>query len=159
MSDTIRELIQRLGLEPHPEGGHYREVFRSTRTVTRDGVARSAVTTIHFLLARGQASRWHVVESDEVWCFHQGDDLELITYDPVSLRLQTVRLGAQTRASTRVHVVPAGEWQAARPSGEYSLTGCTVAPGFEFDDFAFVADLPGHEAAFDGPLSAFRDLL
>lgn len=159
MSGPVQDLIDRLGLEPHPEGGHYRETFRSTRTVTRGGVARSAVTTIAFLLARGQVSRWHVVDSDEVWHFLDGDDLELITCDPVSQRLETVRLGSETSDASRVHVVPAGRWQAARPTGEYALAGCTVAPGFEFSDFTFVADLPGHEAAFDGPLSAFRDLL
>lgn len=127
MTPRARELIETLALEPHPEGGWYRQVFKSDERVTRirDGADRSALTTIYFLLVEGTFSAWHRVESDEVWHFYKGDALELLTGDRVT-RLD---------ANYRVHVVKAGEWQAARPLGAYALVGCTVGPGFEFDDF------------------------
>ena len=120
-------LIETLQLEPHPEGGWYRQIYKSVERVTRhrDGAERSAITTIYFLLVAGSESAWHCVQSDEVWHFYEGDPLELRTHDRV------VRLDAEQRA----HVIRAGEWQAARPLGAYTLVGCTVGPGFEFEDF------------------------
>jgi predicted cupin superfamily sugar epimerase len=122
-----KHLIDTLGLQPHPEGGWYRQVFRSGERVTRqrDGAERSALTTIYFLLAEGEQSAWHRVMSDEVWHFYEGDALELLTHaGPMQLD-----------ADNRVLVIPAGEWQAARPLGAYTLVGCTVGPGFDFADF------------------------
>jgi predicted cupin superfamily sugar epimerase len=120
-------LIETLGLQPHPEGGWYRQVFKSDASVTRhaDGASRSALTTIYFLLAEGAVSRLHRVSSDEVWHFYEGDALELTIGDEVVV-LDAVH---------RVRVVPANVWQSARPLGEYALVGCTVGPGFEFEDF------------------------
>ena len=152
-------MIRRLRLEPHPEGGHYREIFRSAHLVRRDSDTRSAVTTIYFLLCRDEISRWHVVASDEIWHHYEGAALEIVTYQPEADRPEIVRLGPEAKASRPVHTVPAGCWQSARTAGEYALVGCTVAPGFEFADFRFVADQPGHEAAFAGPLAAYRALL
>jgi uncharacterized protein len=122
-----QELIESLALEPHPEGGWYRQVYKSRERVTRhhDGADRSAITTIYFLLAAGTYSRWHVVQSDEIWHFYEGDPLELRTRD------ERVVLDA----NHRIHVIPARTWQSARPLGAYSRVGCTVGPGFEFDDF------------------------
>ena len=127
MHPRAQQLIATLGLEPHPEGGWYRQVFRSEERVTRhhDGAERRALTTIYFLLVEGTVSRPHVVKSDEVWHFYEGDPLELAVGD------ERVTLDAEHR----VHVVPARVWQSARPLGAYALVGCTVGPGFEFEDF------------------------
>jgi predicted cupin superfamily sugar epimerase len=134
------ELIRILNLQPHPEGGFYRELFRSSERVHRQSVVRSAATTIYFLLAAGSFSRWHRVTSDEIWHWYEGEPLELLLCPPDFSRVQTVELGAIDAQRTQVHTVPANWWQAARPMGGYALTGCTVAPGFEFADFSFLAD-------------------
>ncbi len=156
---NARELVEKLALLPHPEGGWYREVHRARdRVQTRRG-PRSALTTIHYLLEREQISRWHVVESDEVWHFYSGAALELLEYDPVSTRLERHVLGDVRDGDATVAVIPAGAWQAARTLGEYSLVGCTVGPGFEFDDFRFVAGLQGHAAHFTGELARYAALL
>ncbi len=133
-----RSLIERLELVPHPEGGYYREIFRSTSRVKPDDErpVRSAATTIYFLLAAEQHSRWHRVRSDEIWHFHEGDPLELFLASPEIDRFQSVVLDR----GNPVRVVRAGWWQAARPIGSYSLTACTVAPGFEFADFTLLRD-------------------
>jgi uncharacterized protein len=127
MHPRAQELIDRLALAPHPEGGWYRQVFKSEERVTRlrDGAERTALTTIYFLLVEGTYSAWHRVDSDEAWHFYEGEPLELLTRDRVT-RLDD---------TNRVHVIRAGEWQAARPLGAYALVGCTVGPGFEFEDF------------------------
>ena len=91
--------------------------------------------------------RWHRVRSDEDWHFYEGDPAELLLLDPAGQAVVAVRLGpVGAGASEPVHVVPAGWWQAARPTGAYSLVGCTVAPGFEFEDNDFLRD---DNAAFD----------
>ena len=127
MHPRAQQLIEQLALTPHPEGGWYRQLYKSEVRVTRhaDGATRHALTTIYFLLVEGTYSAWHRVQSDEVWHFYEGDALELLTPGSVT-RLD---------ADHRVHVIPANDWQAARPLGAYTLVGCTVGPGFEFDDF------------------------
>ena len=152
-------LIAELGLAPHPEGGHFRELYRSLDLVERDRARRAALTTIYYLLAAGELSRWHVVELDEVYHFHEGDPLELLTYDPAEGAVRRVELGRAEGQRRPLHVVPRGVWQASRPLGEYSLIGCTVAPGFDFADFRFVSDLGDHERHFDGPLADSAALL
>jgi predicted cupin superfamily sugar epimerase len=107
-----------------------------------DRSSRASLTTIYFLLAAGQHSRWHRVRSDEVWHFYEGDPIELLVADPELLQVERVRLGPVPDGMRPVYVVPAGWWQAARPTGAYGLVGCTVAPGFEFDDFSFLRDDP-----------------
>lgn len=141
MDEKAAALIQRLKLEPHPEGGHYREIWRSANMVQPDDGRdeRRAVTTIYFLLAAGEHSRWHRVRSDEVWHFYDGDPLELLTAPRDLLSVETVVLGPGP-SDRHVHTVPANSWQAARSTGSFSLVGCTVAPGFEFEDFCFLAD-------------------
>jgi len=131
-----RQLIDARGLAPHPEGGWYRQVFKSEERVVRlhDGANRSALTTIEFLLVEGTHSAWHRVQSDEVWHFYEGDPLELIVRD--DKRETAVVLDEDYR----VHVVPARAWQSARPLGAYAFVGCTVGPGFEFDDFTMTGD-------------------
>lgn len=135
-------LIRQLSLRPHPEGGWYSEVFRSRGLVEADGRRgeRSALTSIYFLLVEGQCSRWHRVTSDEAWHFYEGNPLELLSCDPDLERLDRVRLGPWDGEVRPTHVVPAGHWQAARPTGAYTLVGCTVGPGFDFADFSLLRD-------------------
>ncbi len=144
MPDRAAELIRTLSLEPHPEGGHYREVFRSLRRVVPDDGrdARSALTTIYFLLRRGECSRLHQVRSDEVWNFHEGAALELTWADvdfakPVRIRLADVSADARPQA-----VVPADAWQGARTTGDYTFVSCVVGPGFDFADFRLLRQDP-----------------
>src|SRR5216117_3981690 len=121
------ETVRRLGLRPHPEGGFYGETFRSSLTIRLpDGRVRSASTAIHYLLPANTWSTWHRVTADEVWHHYEGAPLHLH------------RLGHTATTLDRGNpqaVVPAGVWQAAEPVGDAVLCGCTVAPGFEFDDF------------------------
>ena len=100
-----------------------------------------------------------MVALDEVWHFHEGEPLELLTCDPGARRVEVLRLGPPSSDGARPqHVVPRGVWQAARPTGAYALVGCTVAPGFDFADFQFLADLPDADEIFRGPLAAFESL-
>lgn len=157
---TPQQWIERLDLTPHPEGGHYREFYRSPRMVKADTGRRNAVTIIHFLLQSGEHSRWHVVESDEIWRHSAGGALELFDYSPMDRTLAIHRLGPLDEQNANLaHIVPAGHWQAARPLGDYSLVECTVAPGFDFADFQMVADIAGHADRFEKELRTWRDLL
>ena len=124
-------MIEELNLEPHPEGGFYRQIYKSPITIVEGERTRAALTIIHFLLPAGQISRWHRVTSDEVWTHLQGDALRLFRVDGSSVVLDN---------NTPLHVVPAGEWQAAEPLGAYALVACFVAPGFEFEDFTMMAN-------------------
>lgn len=159
-----RELIARLALQPHPEGGWYREIYRSTGGIDTPRGRRAALTTIYYLLEYSQLSRWHVVASDEVWHHYGGEPLELLAYDPVTRKLrQRVLASPSDRGPSSdaepVAVIERGIWQAARSLGEYSLLGCTVGPGFEFEDFRFVAALPDHAEHFTGPMRDLSRLL
>jgi len=160
--ETADQIIRRLGLSPHPEGGYYAETFRSTERVTLpDGRIRAAGTAIYFLLPEGSFSAFHRVAADEVWHHYGGLPLELVTISPDGGLLRTL-LGRDLASGERPqHVVPAGHWQGARPmvptsstgkagvvgNGEagstggdgFALVGCTVSPGFDFEDF----DMPG----------------
>lgn len=137
METRAAHLIRTLELQPHPEGGYFREVFRSPHAVQPLGPAarptRAALTTIFFLLPEGRYSRWHRVASDEAWHFYEGDPLDLYWVDADVVH--HARLGRVGEGVRPVHVVPAGCWQAARPTGAYTLVGCTVGPGFDFADF------------------------
>lgn len=140
MDDRADHLIRALDLSAHPEGGYYREVFRSPMTVhPADGRdSRSSLTSIYFLLIAGDHSSWHVVQSDEAWHHYEGDPLELSIIDPNSFKITRLVLGPIGEGQQPVQVVPAGHWQAARTLGAYTLAGCSVAPGFEFSDFALM---------------------
>lgn len=141
MHDRPKDLIKELQLQPHPEGGYFREIFRSAHRVQPldQRATRSALTTIYYLLTKGQHSRWHRVASDETWHFYEGDPLEVYWIDDRDIVHEEV-LRTVTSKTHPVCVVPAGCWQAARPLGEYSLLGCTVAPGFDFNDFEMLSD-------------------
>lgn len=158
-TDQVTELIARLGLEPHPEGGWYREVHRSSHVLQTDRGPRAALTSIYFLLEARQHSRWHVVTSDEAWHYACGAPLELLSYEPRSGVRRRRVLGAPQDGQEPIGVVAAGEWQAARSLGAWTLVGCDVGPGFDFEDFSFVASVGGHQAAFAGELAPWSSLL
>ena len=132
------DIIEQLGLHPHPEGGWYKEMYRSANLVHHAARERSAMTAIYFLLEEGQVSRWHVVDADEIWNYYEGSTLELLVGTPDLEKVEVIRLGEVSSGGVPFYVVPAGYWQAARSTGEYSLVGCTVAPGFEFAGFRFM---------------------
>lgn len=123
---TATEVIAQLDLAPHPEGGWYRETFRDTAGPE----GRGASTAIYFLLEAGQESRWHRVDAAEVWHFHAGAPL-LLTIGAVEHRLGVDLLAGERPQA----VVPSGVWQKARSLGDWTLVGCTVAPGFDFAGF------------------------
>lgn len=124
------EVVQLLGLLPHPEGGFYRESFRASAP---DG-GRGASTAIYYLLRSGELSAWHRVDADEVWHYYAGAPLELRLSDGGEPAV--LRLGPDLAAGERPQaVVPAHVWQSARPLGEWTLVGCTVAPAFQFSGF------------------------
>ena len=140
---TARDVIRLLDLKPHPEGGHFRETFRDTSFVIpaplaghgSAGVGRAASTAIYFLLARGERSHWHRVDAAEVWHWHAGAPLALDIVCAHRPR-ERVTLGADLAAGERPQaVVPAHAWQTAQSLGDWTLVGCTVAPGFEFANF------------------------
>ena len=129
---TAADIIRLLNLKPHPEGGHYRQTFRDTRMIDS---SRAASTAIYFLLARGERSHWHRVDAVEVWHYYAGAALELEIADEKGRR-ERVTLGCDLAAGERPQaIVPAHAWQAARSLGDWTLVGCTVAPGFEFAAF------------------------
>jgi len=129
---SAAEIIARLDLKPHPEGGHYRETFRDGRT---DAGGRAASTSIYFLLARGERSHWHRVDAAEIWHYYAGSALSLLIAED-GKPAQTMTLGIDLRAGERPQaVVPARAWQSAETTGEWTLVGCTVAPGFDFAGF------------------------
>ena len=149
----VDELVRALGLQPHPEGGYYKETYRARAQVETPRGARAAGTAIYYLLPRGEFAAWHQVASDEVWHFYDGAPLTLYLLNEQGL--EAVALGREVSRGERPQViVPAGVLQAAVPRGDYTLVGCTVAPGFDFADWelpardALVARYPEHAELF-----------
>ena len=126
---SAQDLIRMLALKPHPEGGHFRETFRDPYQIA-DG--RSVSTAIYFLLARGERAHWHRIDAVEIWHWYAGAPLQLeIAAAPG--RVERVTLGGDISAGLRPQaVVPPQAWQAAQTLGDWTLLGCTVAPGFDF---------------------------
>ncbi len=139
MNKRAQELIEILKLEPHPEGGYFRRVFYSPNSVIHQsgGYTRPAITAIYFLLTQRNVSRLHRLRSDEVWHYYEGAPLELHTVTNIH---RTYLLGPVSENSKPVAVVPSLSWQAARTLGEYTLVGCTVGPGFEYEDFELLKE-------------------
>jgi predicted cupin superfamily sugar epimerase len=134
---TAQDVIRLLDLKPHPEGGHFRETFRDLRQVEGP---RPASTAIYFLLGRGERSRWHRVDAVEIWHWYSGAPLTLeIAQQPIApehLHIEYLTLGGDLAAREYPQAaVPAHAWQSAQSLGEWTLVGCTVAPGFEFSGF------------------------
>jgi uncharacterized protein len=128
---SAADIIARFELKPHPEGGHYRETFRDPRG---DANGRAFSTAIYFLLARGERSHWHRIDAVEIWHYYAGDALMLQIADDSGRR--AVRLGDDLAAGEvpQAIVLPRA-WQAAESTGDWTLVGCTVAPGFDFATF------------------------
>ena len=155
MNDDVASLVRCLGLEPHPEGGFYRETFRALLPLDGlpHGARRAASTAIYFLLPAGMFSAFHRVRSDEVWHHYDGDPVALHVIGEDGAH-EVIRLGRDLGAGERPQaIVPAGAWQAAEPlGGRFALCGCTVAPGFDFADFelagraGLAARFPAHAA-------------
>lgn len=160
MSTTVSRLIEQLALQPHPEGGYYKETYRSTEQVPaqalpdRFGGSRHFSTAIYFLLEEGNFSAFHRIRSDELWHFYAGEALLVHVLDTEG-KLTTLRLGSNIDEGEQFQaVVPAGCWFAAEPAPgtSYALVGCTVSPGFDFADFelagvrSLTAAFPQHAA-------------
>ena len=140
---TAQEIIDRLALQPHPEGGHFRESYRSEQVIASQETpgkfpgGRSFATAVYFLLHGDDFSALHRIRSDEIWHFYQGSSLTICSIDPTGA-LWRDRLGSDIIAGERPQVVVrAGSWFGAflHDSSSYALLGCTVAPGFDFRDF------------------------
>lgn len=136
--EAWRTLVAQLGLQPHPEGGYYRETFRSNQQVSCGTGQRSAATSIYYLLADGAWSAWHRIDADETWYFHAGGALALHVLSPDGA-LTTHLLGNPLEDADTVFqaTVPAGCWFAGElaDSNGFALVGCVVAPAFEFSGF------------------------
>lgn len=146
---AAREIIERFDLEPHPEGGWYRQTFRDEVGDASDGSSAAAPgaahsTAIYFLLARGERSHWHrVLHAAEVWHHYAGAPIRLrLSTDGVAVEEHLLGMDVAAGELPQV-VVPVGVWQSAESLGEWTLVGCTVAPGFEFDPFELAP--PGWE--------------
>ncbi len=137
------ELIALLDLAPHPEGGYFRETYRDPHVT--DANSRSTSTAIYFLLRAGEVSHWHRIDAAEVWHWYAGATLELSFASPaLGGHAERIRLGNDFAAGDRPQVVvPQGYWQRARSLGDFTLVGCTVAPGFLFETFKLAP--PGFE--------------
>lgn len=127
-----REIIEKLGLQPHPEGGWYRQTWMAEAPWG----TRPSGTAILFLLAEGERSHWHRVDADEIWLWHAGAPLILSVSPDAAGPARALRLGGDVPGGESPQiVVPAGQWQAARSLGAYTLVSCTVSPGFRFGGF------------------------
>lgn len=132
MPVAAADIIARLELRPHPEGGYYRETFRDSRA---DAQGRACSTAIYYLLAHGKASQWHRIDATEIWHYYAGSPLLLRTALD-GCAPHTVRLGPDIAAGERPQaIVPALAWQTAETTGDWTLVGCSVAPAFEFAKF------------------------
>lgn len=138
-----------LRLQPHPEGGAYGEVYRSP-----------LVTVIYFLLRVGEVGRWHRVRgSDEVWQFLEGSPLHLFAMDPRMKSCYCAVLEPVKQSSGPVSIIASNWWQAARPTGEYSLATCTVGPPFDFGRFDLMRDVPEAKAVMLSDFGTYAPLL
>ncbi|MEM9846078.1 MAG: cupin domain-containing protein [Pseudomonadota bacterium] len=132
---TAEEIIKTLGLAPHPEGGFFRETWRA------EGSGRAAGTAIYYLLRGQDRHRWHTVDSAEIWHFYAGAPLVLSIAETDAGPATDHNLGLDLNAGAVPQViVPPGHWQVARCTGEWTLVGCTVSPGFEFEHFTLAPE-------------------
>jgi hypothetical protein len=142
MKET-EQIIDLLGLIPHPEGGYYKETFREIPKLANNQEntkARAHCTAIYFLLTEGQKSHWHRIDATEIWHWYAGSPLALSVCPAQDKIAATEILGNSLQLGHRPQiVVPANYWQSARSLGPWSLAGCTVSPGFEFDSFELAA--------------------
>ncbi len=139
LNQNCSDIINQFKLSIHPEGGWFREILRSEDYVTRkDGQKRNAITSIYYLLCKGEKSAWHRVNSaDEIWIYLQGAPLDLWCLDEKNKKIRNLKLDSRNPIET----IPAGFWQAASTSGEFSLMNCCVGPGFDFLDFEMLRNI------------------
>ena len=131
---TADDIINMLGLAPHPEGGYYVQTWQGTEQ------PRASGTCIYFLLKAGESSHWHRVDATEIWHFYAGSPLDLSLSATDEGPKAVHRLGPDLAAGERPQIiVPENHWQAARTTGDWTLVGCTVSPGFEFQGFVLAA--------------------
>lgn len=136
---TADDIIRTLGLSPHPEGGHYRQTWMAEATG-----GRPAGTAIYYLLRAGEESHWHRVDAAEIWHYYAGAPLVLRIAETEAGPAVAHRLGPDLAGGERPQVlVPPHHWQAARPTGDWTLVGCTVSPAFRFEGFELAA--PGFD--------------
>lgn len=154
MRKTAAEWIEALALQPHVEGGYYREILKSNKIINHnDKENRSLYTSIYFLLEKNNPSNFHRLTSDEVWYFHAGDELTIHLIFPDGT-YQTIQLGYDSQSGAQLQaLVPSGTiFGSSIEKGEYALVSCMVAPGFEYEDFelfereALLAQYPQHRA-------------
>lgn len=137
---TLDFWVKKLGLQAHPEGGFYKETYRSEEAIPAEALPprfkgkRNFSTAIYYLLGEGDFSAFHRILSDETWHFYAGEPLQLLIIKP-SGELHEITLGIGESQQTPQFTVKAGDWFAAKSTGDYTLCGCTVAPGFDFYDF------------------------
>lgn len=149
--------VKKLKLEPHPEGGWFKEVYRSVESIDKEALpqrfsgSRNYSTAIYYLLEKGDYSAFHRIKSDELWHFYDGDSLEIIEITPSGVLAKHV-LGIDPSLNVLPQItIAARSWFAARPLGSYTLAGCTVSPGFDFQDFemasreALLSEFPQHK--------------
>lgn len=154
MQNRVKELVENLGLHPHPEGGFYKEVYRSETML--DGMNRNLLTSIYFLISAGNFSRFHRIKSDECWYFHEGDALRIHSISKDGSH-SFVDLGTNIPSELPFHVVPAGTIFGSLLKEEkgYALVSCAVSPGFSFEDFELfqqdelVTKYPQHRAIIE----------
>jgi len=128
---TGDDIIRILGMIPHAEGGHYREMYRDTHSEGSRGV----MSSIYFLLRAGERSHWHRFDATETWCYHAGAPLELTIWTE-GQSIEKHRIGSNVLAGEKPQLtVPTGTWHAAETLGDWTLVGCVVAPAFEFSGF------------------------
>lgn len=152
---TIDQIVKHYRLQPHPEGGFFAETYRSDLKIQTPQGLRAASTAIMFLITKDSISHFHRLTSDEGWHFYGGDPLRLLQINQKG-ELSEIVIGPDISQGQKLqHIVPAGDWFASTSYGEYSLVGCTVAPGFDFEDFEMgkKADLmqtfPQHQELLD----------
>ena len=153
--NRVDELIRFYDLVPHPEGGFFREMYRSSQLIQTEYGMRCASTAIMFLITRDSISHFHKLRSDEGWHFHDGAPLRLLEIGPDGV-LKEIIMGQDISSGHKLqYVVPAGHWFASTSTGDFSLVGCTVAPGFEFADFEMgkrnelSKEFPKHSEVFE----------
>ena len=142
MDDRARKLIDTYQLIAHPEGGYFREVYRSEEKIKIDdtGNERCWLTDIYFLLTKNDISRFHRIKHDEIWHFYEGAPLLLIEIHPNTLDIKETTISSSGPSPVYKHCIKGDTWQAAHSKGNYSFVGCTVGPGFEFSDFEMLDD-------------------
>jgi predicted cupin superfamily sugar epimerase len=138
----IEQIKDVLNMQPHPEGGFYCEQYRANYQIPSPvhGKPRSTLTHVYFLLTESDVSRWHKVVHDEIWNIYEGDPLRILTLNDDGIDDSIIGDIGRNVASDYYKIVLGGDYQAAETTGLYTLLGCTVAPGFDFEDFSYIED-------------------